>query len=223
MRPFRTCPWLDPETTRKNNTSARCVVCMTHSGEIRGMLIDTLHEYGFSTNLFDTPDQCLRLLRTCQSDLLLIDCDGDTSSALELLAQSQQLVRQPPAVLLVQRGDVWTAVRAIQTGAADCVEKPIEMTRLISTLRTVLQQTRFKYPGGGAALTDAEATVLHHILQGKTSREIAGLLCRSHRTVEVHRHHIMRKLGATTVVGLVKKTASLGSAWHPETEREELT
>jgi DNA-binding CsgD family transcriptional regulator len=53
-------------------------------------------------------------------------------------------------------------------------------------------------------LTPTELRVLRLILDGKPNREIACLLSRSRRTVEVHRSHIMRKLGVHTLVDLVK-------------------
>jgi DNA-binding NarL/FixJ family response regulator len=46
-------------------------------------------------------------------------------------------------------------------------------------------------------------------LDGKPNREIACLLSRSKRTVEVHRSHVMRKLGVRTRVDLVKRTLEL--------------
>jgi DNA-binding NarL/FixJ family response regulator len=55
-------------------------------------------------------------------------------------------------------------------------------------------------------LTPTELRVLRLILDGKPNREIACLLSRSKRTVEVHRSHIMRKLGVHNLVDLVKST-----------------
>jgi FixJ family two-component response regulator len=187
------------------------------------MLMTALHNSGLSADIFGTPDQCLQGVCYRQYDLLLVDCDGDGSSALELVAQLQRMIRQMPTILFVEQGDVSTAVRAIRAGAADCVEKPIEMMRFISTLHAVLRQIRPKCPDSGMVLTNVEATVLHHILEGRTNRQIASLLCRSHRTVEVHRRHIMQKLGAATVVDLVKRMASLGISPAPGAGQEDLT
>jgi DNA-binding NarL/FixJ family response regulator len=54
-------------------------------------------------------------------------------------------------------------------------------------------------------LTPAEARILGLILDGKSNREIAALLHRSERTVEVHRSRVMGKLGVHNLVDLVKK------------------
>ena len=52
--------------------------------------------------------------------------------------------------------------------------------------------------------------VLQLILRDKTSTEIAGILDRSVRTVEVHRNHIMHKLDVHSIVNLVKRAVEMG-------------
>jgi PAS domain S-box-containing protein len=56
-----------------------------------------------------------------------------------------------------------------------------------------------------ATLTPREREIASHIANGRTCKEIGGLLGISHRTVEVHRAAIMRKLGASNTAELVSK------------------
>jgi len=65
-------------------------------------------------------------------------------------------------------------------------------------------------------LTRTEMKVLHFILDGKSNKEIANELHRSVRTVEVHRSHIMRKLGVDNLVELVKQAAAMGLVDLPQ-------
>ncbi len=51
-------------------------------------------------------------------------------------------------------------------------------------------------------LTESEKEILDHVLEGKSNKEIAKLLCRSVRTIEDHRAHIMHKLHAHNLVEL---------------------
>ena len=51
---------------------------------------------------------------------------------------------------------------------------------------------------------------LRIILKGKSNKEIAHILKRSVRTVEVHRSHIMHKLNVDNVVDLVKRADAMG-------------
>ena len=55
-----------------------------------------------------------------------------------------------------------------------------------------------------------EKIILRLILQGRTNKEIAEILNRSVRTVEVHRSHIMHKLDVDNVVELAKRAAAMG-------------
>jgi len=56
-----------------------------------------------------------------------------------------------------------------------------------------------------ATLTPREREIASHIANGRTCKEIGHMLGISHRTVEVHRAAIMRKLGASNTAELVSK------------------
>ena len=51
-------------------------------------------------------------------------------------------------------------------------------------------------------LTPKETEVLQLIAEGKTTKEIASILCTGVSTIETHRQHIMEKLKIYTVAGL---------------------
>ena len=75
-------------------------------------------------------------------------------------------------------------------------------------------------------LTKTEKKILHLILNGKSNKEIASLLHRSVRTIEVHRSHIMRKFDADNLIDLFKRAAAMGlvelpaSSYHDSAERK---
>jgi len=52
-------------------------------------------------------------------------------------------------------------------------------------------------------LSAREFEILHHLVDGQSSKMIARLLGVSHRTVDCHRARIMRKLGANNIAKLV--------------------
>lgn len=52
--------------------------------------------------------------------------------------------------------------------------------------------------------------MLQLVAAGKDSREIATLLYITENTVESHRSHIMRKLGASNAADMVMKSIALG-------------
>jgi len=57
---------------------------------------------------------------------------------------------------------------------------------------------------GAAALTPRERQVLDLVVEGHSSKKIAGILGIGQRTVETHRANIMRKIGAHSIPELVR-------------------
>jgi two-component system, LuxR family, response regulator FixJ len=57
---------------------------------------------------------------------------------------------------------------------------------------------------GFGTLTYRERQILQFVVEGRTNKEIAGNLGLSYRTVEVHRRHIMEKIGARNTAELVR-------------------
>jgi two-component system response regulator FixJ len=68
------------------------------------------------------------------------------------------------------------------------------------------------------ALTEMEIQIVQSILAGKTSQDIAANLCRSKRTIDVHRKNIMRKLQAGSLVDLVQRALAMGLGKEPGCE-----
>ncbi|KAF2405865.1 LuxR C-terminal-related transcriptional regulator [Pseudomonas antarctica] len=67
---------------------------------------------------------------------------------------------------------------------------------------------------GTGDLTPREREVAMHIVNGLKSKEIAQRLAISHRTVEVHRARLMKKLEVKNIVELVSKMIFVGGrAW----------
>ncbi|HPC97323.1 MAG TPA: response regulator transcription factor [Sedimentisphaerales bacterium] len=155
------------------------------------------------------PDECLDLLGAHAWRLLILDAAGRTDVMLDVLSKSRRIYPDVPALVLVRRGDTHTAVQAMKAGASDCLETPVDPPLLRTAVESLCRQTPLQPVGRRAALTHAEQVVLGHILEGRTNQEIANLLCRSTRTIEVHRRHIMTKLGAGNLVELVKRAMQI--------------
>ncbi len=64
-------------------------------------------------------------------------------------------------------------------------------------------RVRLAKPSPKERLSPRESEVLDGIVQGLTNRAIGQRLGISHRTVEIHRAHVMRKLNATSFASLI--------------------
>ncbi len=117
-----------------------------------------------------------------------------------------------PIVFISGHGDVPVAIKAIKAGAVDFVQKPYHDQQLLDSINDALQRdaasrvaAKFveSFAERTAALTDRERDVLALVLKGLSSKAIAKSLGISYRTVEVHRSHILEKLGVRTVPELI--------------------
>ncbi len=98
---------------------------------------------GLACMLVDQPEAALEAARTREFGVALIDLNytRDTTSGaegLELLARLRALDPGLPVVVMTAWGSVDLAVRAMQAGASDFIEKPWDNTRLLSILRNQL-------------------------------------------------------------------------------------
>ena len=98
----------------------------------------------------------------------------------------------------------------MKEGSLDCIEKPLDGYTLRSKVEGLLDGQGRSSDLDCAHLTAMETLILKSVLEGRTTREIARDLHRSPRTVEVHRKNIMRKLGVSNVVGLVRQALKMG-------------
>ena len=121
--------------------------------------------------------------------------------------------------------EIWTIRQLEQSSVDGVVFKSVDSSQLIQTVRRVLeapaachtqtspahaQRQQGQMPPQTAPLSPKELEVLLLVAAGKDSREIATLLYITENTVESHRSHIMRKLGASNAADMVMKSIALG-------------
>jgi FixJ family two-component response regulator len=159
---------------------------------------------------FDGREECLEQLRRGACDVLIVDLDGYAPDGIKLLAEAKRLCPWVTTFALIDQGNVPGAIQAMKAGAADCLERPLTEEGLRCAIGPVLARTREKAPGPDVALTRMETKVLNLVSTGQTSDQIATMLHRSRRTVDVHRGHIMRKLGVSGTMDLIKEAARRG-------------
>ncbi len=118
-----------------------------------------------------------------------------------------------PVVFVTGYGNVPMAVEAMQLGAVNFLEKPVQEQALWDSVRKALaldSQIRRRTARRQRAeerielLTSGEREVFNLILEGKTNKEIAAKLHLSIRTVEDRRAKLMKKMGAQSLAELVQ-------------------
>ncbi|MBN1506221.1 MAG: response regulator transcription factor [Sedimentisphaerales bacterium] len=177
--------------------------------KVRAVLRKTLERAGFTVSCFASADDCLTYLDSGKCDLLVTDVRMPEGDGIELVAKVRKILPWLPVLVVTGFGDVPMAVKAFKMGAADFIEKPLDRDTFLAAVQTLLARDPVLKVLRDQTLTRMELKVLYQILKGKNNREIADVLSRSHRTVEVHRRHLMQKLKASNVVELLRQAAKL--------------
>jgi two-component system response regulator FixJ len=172
-------------------------------------ICETLEQSGDKVTCFACAAECLEQLRSQTCDLLIAELRMPEIDCIELLTGAKRLAPWMPVLVVVDQGDVPTAVEAVKAGATDVAEKPLDRRVLAKKAKSMLREDDSQ-ERLGKPLTKSERRVLRLVIDGKSNTKIATLLNRSRRTIEVHRRNIRRKLDVHSLVALVKRAAAMG-------------
>ena len=202
-------------------TVRRHVFFLDDEPKVCEVICETLEELDVKVSCFVKPADCLKRLRSKKCDLLITDVRMPEMDGIELLRQAKRLVPWVPVLLITGYGDVPMAVTALKAGAVDFIEKPLDRETFLRKVQSILQQNALADSYTGKPLTSNQQKVLKLVLEGRSNKDIANLLHRSVRTVEVHRAHVMRKLGVDNLVDLLKRATAMGLIEPPDAEQDQ--
>jgi len=191
-------------------TNSQTVFIVDDEASIRKAVTRTLRELNVQVAAFGSAKECLARISNGQCHLLITDIKMPEMDGIELLRHVKEAAPWLPVLMVTGFGDVPLAVKALKMGASDFVEKPLERDRFLASVKKLLKETSQVDELLGQTLTKAERRILRFIVTGQSSKDIAGQLYRSVRTVELHRQHIMRKMGVKNVVELVQRINAMG-------------
>jgi len=107
---------------------------------IRNTLKDILE---FEKHQVSLAENGLKGLETAQNemfDLIFSDIKMPEMDGIELLTQLKEKEIEAPIVMISGHGNIETAVECIKKGAFDFIEKPIDLNRLLITVRNALEK-----------------------------------------------------------------------------------
>jgi FixJ family two-component response regulator len=121
-------------------------------------------------------------------------------------------------VFITGHGDIPSSVRAIKTGAVDFLTKPLRQEDLMRAINAALEASREARQKRReladlqqrlSSLTPRERDVLPLVVSGLLNKQAAAELGISEVTLQIHRGHIMKKMGAESLADLVRMAAAL--------------
>lgn len=196
----------------------RTVYVIDRDLESRRSLTGHLAAIGAEAWPFQSGAEFLEIVDHLMPACILLDMDIKQPGGIEVLKTLQERQSGWPVIGLSARPELAVAVQAMKLGALDFLEKPVPGSALAEALlpawaaleRSIEEgEARRDAQERVARLTPREVDIALVLLAGRPNKAVAHEFGISVRTVEMHRAHIMTKLG---VKSLAEATAIAGRA-----------
>jgi len=188
--------------------SGRLVVVVDDYPENAVAISDLLHAFSYETRVFPSAEALLAAGVPENACCLLLDLSLPGLDGVDLLRSLRQQGCTVPALLVSAVGNIRQAVRALQAGALDFIEKPYAPEQLLAAVQACeaarFQPREASPPTWLERLTKREREVLDGVVEGLSTKAIARTLGISPRTAEIHRGNLMAKSGAGNPASLVR-------------------
>jgi len=205
----------------------RTIYVIDDDAGIRVALRAVFEEQGWKVFDFNSAEDFLvvyrgdrpREPRQVEVQCLLVDAYLPGMSGLELLQSLHEAGDKLPSIMMTGNSDVPMAVKAMQAGASDFVEKPISYSELLASLERALEQSQDSGKRSAwqmtaashvAGLTARQHQIMEMVIAGHPSKNIAADLGISQRTVENHRAAIMKRTESKSLPALARVAFAAG-------------
>ena len=101
-----------------------------------------LSDSGYAVQALDSGEECLRALGESLPDAILLDVNLPGRTGLEVLREIQSAQHFCPVIMMTAESGVETIVAAMQLGAYDYLVKPLDRTKLLTTLKNAVERHR---------------------------------------------------------------------------------
>jgi len=116
------------------------ILVIDDESSIRNTLRDILDNEGYKVDDAEDGIEGLKLVNSKKYDVILLDIKMPRMDGLEVLEHIMKIT-DTPVVMISGHGTIETAVEAIKKGAFDYIAKPLDLNRLLITLRNALDKS----------------------------------------------------------------------------------
>ncbi|WP_456446271.1 response regulator transcription factor, partial [Thiolapillus sp.] len=164
------------------NDKPSTVFIVDDDQEVRQALALLMESVGLQVATFASGNDFLQQFDPGQPGCLVLDVRMPGMSGLELQARLAAEIIHPPVIIITGHGDVPMAVRAVQAGALDFIEKPFNDQALLDSVHRALDlDARQRGRASKLAeiharletLTPREQEVMKMVVAGKRNKVIA--------------------------------------------------
>lgn len=108
---------------------------------IRNTLKDILEYEKYEVELAEDGNKGLEKVKGAEFDIILCDIKMPGMDGIEVLEKLTETTPDTPVVMISGHGNIDTAVESIKKGAYDFIEKPLDLNRLLITIRNAMDKS----------------------------------------------------------------------------------
>lgn len=108
---------------------------------IRNTLKDILEYEKYEVDLAEDGNKGIEKIRAAEYDIVLCDIKMPGLDGIEVLERMNALTPDTPVIMISGHGNIDTAVESIKKGAFDYIEKPLDLNRLLITIRNAMDKS----------------------------------------------------------------------------------
>ena len=189
------------------------VFVVDDDAEMRESLRNLIRSVGLRVEAFPSAPEFLQSKRPDAPGCMILDVRLPGLSGLDLQKRMAEADVEIPIIFITGHGDIPMTVQAMKAGAVEFLTKPFRDQDLLDAIQEALERDRQTREQRAEvevlrrrfdSLTPREGEVMELMVAGLLNKQIAAELGASETTVKIHRHHVMEKMGASSLAELVK-------------------
>jgi FixJ family two-component response regulator len=195
------------------------VLVIDDDPDVREGLRALLQSVNLESRAYTSAPEFFRSKLPDQVSCLILDVRLPGLGGLDFQAELAKVNVNIPIIFITGYGDIPMSVKAMKAGAVEFLTKPVREQDLLDAVREALERDRKRRKSDEEiydlrnrynALSPREQEVMSLVAAGLMNKQVAAEIGIVEVTVKVHRHNIMKKLGAKSLADLVRMADALG-------------
>jgi FixJ family two-component response regulator len=201
------------------STKEPIVFIVEDDESVRRALTNLFQSVGLEVELFGSASEMLENRLPDVASCLVLDVRLPGLSGLDFQTELARAKIHIPIIFMTGHGDIPMTVKAMKGGAVDFLTKPFRDQDMLDAVLAAIEQDRKRRESDKKVanfqalletLTPREREIFSMVSSGLMNKQIAAELGLAEITVKIHRGHIMKKMGAKSLLDLVIKAETLG-------------